>query len=404
MLKWCKEINYDFLTKYVLFIINPFFGFFYALKRLNTKSSYTILFLFCLLFGISFTPSDNYAGDGKHYIERFNNFRSFSENIYYDELNQFLEFDEGKKDFYVETVSFYLGKLTDNYRYVFFIFAFVFTFFMLKSLRYFTSQSNYKLNSYVIILLYIFTINQIFNINGVRFWTAAWIANYLIFLIILENKKVYYPLIFILPFFHGSYWVFIALIVIFQFLRRLDSLNKILFIVSLFVSSLALELAKTNIDLLPGFLKKSFQFYIDDNYIKERNEVGIGFSSIAKFFNNFLVYIINVLIIFLIKIADIIKKNSQNYNLFMFLLVFGAFTNFTMIIPSVGNRFFMLLYPIIAYLWLYYLYDIKYRKVLYLFPILYIFQFKELIDNYIDVTGIYFYISSPFYIIYEYLL
>ena len=52
---WNKEIQSDVSVKVISFLISPFLSFLYSLRRINTKSSYVVFFLFALFYGLCYT-------------------------------------------------------------------------------------------------------------------------------------------------------------------------------------------------------------------------------------------------------------------------------------------------------------------------------------------------------------
>ena len=210
MAVWLKENNRDKSLKIILFLLSPFFSFLYALRRMNTKSSYIVFFLFAVFFGMSFTVS-NVRGidgttDGISYRNAFESYKNVSTSQYYDGLKRFFTFDEGNKDY--DTVAFYVSRITDNYHVMFMFFAAIFAFFQLKTFRFLTTEDNFNNSLVCVLLAFLFTYNQIFNINGMRFWTAAWIGVYSIFQIFLNDNKKYFLLALCTPFFS---WLFLVI-------------------------------------------------------------------------------------------------------------------------------------------------------------------------------------------------
>lgn len=195
MTTWPKENNSDKALKIILFLISPFIAFLYSLRTIKTKSSYVVFFLFCVFFGLSFSVSagkdEHNRADGASYREKFELYKYVSDSEFYNRFNEYFTFEEGAKDYYFDTVAFYVSRVTDNYHIMFMVFAIVFAYFGLKSLRFLTSEPKFDASLSCLILVYLFMINQIFNINGVRFWTAAWIGVYCIFQIFRNgNKKI----------------------------------------------------------------------------------------------------------------------------------------------------------------------------------------------------------------------
>lgn len=121
MATWQKENDTDKAIKVILFIISPFIAFLYSLRTIKTKSSYTVFFLFCVFFGLSFSvslgKSEENRADGASYREKFELYKYVSDSEFYKRFNEYLSFEEGAKDYYFDTVAFYVSRVTDNYHY-----------------------------------------------------------------------------------------------------------------------------------------------------------------------------------------------------------------------------------------------------------------------------------------------
>lgn len=409
MSTWQKENNQDKAIKVILFLVSPFFSFLYSLRNMKTKSSFVVFFLFAVFFGMSFTISEGYNDttglDGAYYRDMFEFAKYDSFRDYMAELDSFFSFNDGKKDYYADTVSFFVSRFSDNYHVMFMVFAIIFAFFSLKSFKILTSEDNFDTSIACFILAYLFMINQIFNINGVRFWTAAWIGVYSILQIFVKDNKHFFPLAFITPFFHGSYWIFIAVLLIAFFLRKFEKFWIVLFFISFFITSFAVDTITSNIDILPPFLAKLATSYTDTDYIKLRNTTGTGYSWVADTFKFIEKFYINLLVFLFIKNSSTIKSNPKTKNLYLFILVWMVFVNFFMYVPSLGVRYVLLAYPLITYVWLMSFKDFKYKNVLYAMPVIFSFHFFGMIYNYYPkVLEPIFYFSNPFYLIYKYLI
>lgn len=405
---WQKENNHDKAIKIILFVFLPFLSFFYSLKRLNTKSSFVVFYLFAILFGMAFTvpisPTAEIGIDGIFYRSSFNEAKLVSELEFIDGLNSFLTFDDGKKDYYFETISYYLTRFTDNYHVMFMVFAMVFAFFGLKSFKFFIEETGPKVTLGVFILAYMFMFNQIFNINGVRFWTAAWIGVYSIFQIFKNGKKQYWLLVLVTPYFHGSFWIFIGVLLLAEFTRRFEKTWVILFVFSFVFSNIAIELLQSYQDALPAFMSGMVNFYTDAERIKLRSEVGTGFSFIPYAFNVLMRLYQALLIFLLVKNSKQIRSNNKTNSLYLFVLVWASVFNFFAFVPSLGIRFNTFIWPLIAYIWLVNFKEVKYKKVLYAMPIVFAWNFFTMLGYYNMVLSLDFYISSPIVLIYNYLI
>lgn len=407
MATWLTESNHDKANKVILFLISPFLAFVYSLKRIKTKSSYVVFFLFSIFFGIAFTVQSGKRGDAYidsvSYRELFEQYKFVSHQEFIKNFKDFLTFSEGKKDYYFDTVAFYVSRITDNYHVMFMVFAAVFAFFSLKTFKFLTSEDNFDASLSCYILAYLFMINQIFNINGMRFWTAAWIAVYAIFQIFKNNNKKYFLLALITPFFHGAYWIYLAVIVIAYFFKNYSKLWILLFFISFFVSNISIDLIYSLTDKLPLFLADMALSYTNPEYVELRR-ASLASSQFAKIFDFLIRFYLNFMVYLFIRNSKTINNNPKTQNLFSFLLVWVTFVNFTMPVPSLGGRFMTLSYPLIAYIWLVNFKGKKYTKILYAMPFVFLFSFYIQLQYYNMVLDPVFYISNPFYLIYKYLL
>lgn len=408
IVNWKKESKVNRINKIFLFILSPFFSLLYSLKSINTKSSFVVVFLFSICFGMAFTVSNirdfNNNNDAVSYRADFEMYCITDGTEFQRGFNDFISFKGENKDYYFDTVAFYVSRITNNYHVMFFVFSIVFAFFQLKSLKYLVLNNNFRISLFCILLVYLFAWNQIVNINGMRFWTAAWIGVYCIFKIFYENKNKNFLLALITPFIHGSFWIFLVMLVVAKFLSKYEKIWIILFIMSIIVSNILLELAQSYSGFIPSFIENEFRHYTDAMYVKQTfDTAGTGLWWVDKVFETLRKLYINALIIILIINRRKILLDINDIRLYRFMLVYTTFSNFGMSIPSFGNRFIILSYSIIAFLWLTSFKGLKYNWIIYLFPIAFFMSIYHQINLYNLVTDVYFYISSPLILIPEYL-
>lgn len=405
---WEKENRTSIANKIVLFIISPFISLLYSLKSINTKSSFVVIFLFSICFGMAFSVSnvrtEKNSADGVSYRSEFEQYCLSNGLEYYYGLSDFLSFNGETKDYYFDTVAFYVSRITNNYHVMFFVFSIVFAFFQLKSLKY-LALNKYFTSSILCLLLFIFfTWNQIFNINGMRFWTAAWIGVFCVFKIFYDKKNKYFFLALVTPFFHGSYWIFIGVICIGMLFSRFEKIWIILFIISMIVSNGLLEFVQNYEGYLPTFLENSVSAYTNADYVYERFEKeGTGFWFVGKIFDAMEKIYINILVLMLIFNKNRSQISKNEIILYRFLLILATFVNFGYSIPSLGGRYVLLSYPLIAFLWLYFFKGKRFNWLIYIFPLVFFMSIYYEILLYASVTDLFFYISSPFILIPQYL-
>lgn len=393
-----KEDVGDIIIKWLLFLVSPFFSLVYSIRRINTWSSFIVFFLFAALFGLAFTADDirGFSSiDAVSYRIAFETYRIDSWAQFVESWRSYLEFlDPTQKDFYTVTLNYIVHLFTDNYHYMFMGAAIVFSFFQLCSLKYLVGNTKVRINYLFLSLLLLFTWNQIFNINGMRFWTCAWIFVFFCFAFFYSNNKKSLILLPFLPIIHTSGFLMILIVVLSIFTSKSQKAWMAFFFISLFVSGLSLVLLRS-VGTLPGVFGLLVEAYSDQQYIDSLGQGQNALGLLILFLNRALI-IVMVFILY--------KKRTQidpKYTRLLFCtIVLTTFANFTMAIPSLGNRFIQLSYPLIAFLWY------KNRSLLgscriivYALPLIWYFDIKRLINHYLEVVDLSFFFSSPFEII-----
>lgn len=371
-------------SKIGLFLLSPILSFIHSLRDINKNSSYLVIFLFSVYFGICFTVgTDRTVGsnDGIYWRTVFETYQGYSLNSFLPELREYFSFDSDYKDFFVESLSFIIGRFTDNYHYFFMIFAVIFAVFQLKSLRFFTENINFTRSFFCYCLLFFFSWNQICNINGCRFWTSAWISIYIAFQVFKNNKRKYLLLSLILPFIHGSFWIIVILYGITYLSCQYDKIWTLIFCLSFVFSSLTLGIMQDNASYLPSFLSH-YLYYIEEDNLQR---VGAYYGG-RTIFENAITIFSNVLILVIVFIRN--KELDVDYKrILVFTLALLSFANFTMPIPSVGNRFLLVSYPLIAYCYLVYCPNGNFQKLAYLIPLLFLYRIYDIIDFYLLIIN-----------------
>jgi len=392
----------DTLIKVILFLISPFVSFLYSLRNIKSKSSYIVFFLFCVFFGMALTIPENYSGDASVYQKRFEYITNYDNTKFLSMLQNYSEFDDGEKDIYFKTTAFIVSRISGNYHTLFCVFAAIFAFFMLKSLRFLTREQEFD-NSFIpFLLVTIFILsNFIFNINGVRFWTASWIGIYSVFQIFINNNKKYFLLACVTPLVHVSFFAFVIILIVGYFTKQYEKFWIFMLFISFILSNIMVNLVSSFGDYLPSFMSNTVSIYTDVDYVKQREEDLVLYARIFSFLRQLM---INIVVLLFIRNRKTISSPTTK-NLYFFLIIFTTFVNFVMPIPSFGGRFLALSLPLIAYIWVIaFKNTMQYRPILYLFIVAFSYHFFLQIRGFFKLTEIDFYIFNPFYIINKYLL
>lgn len=407
MIKNGRENANEMAGKLLLFIIAPFLSFLYSLKSLKSRSTYLIFILFNLLFGLNFTVTNDRSAehnlDGSLYRGVFENYCLGVYSSLSAKWDAYLGFDEEtSKDIYVDIISFIVSRFTSNYHILFLVYAIVFTFFMAHSLKYLLKSKNFKNGSWVCFFLFIlFIYNDIFNINGVRFWTAAWVAVYALFRIYVDKKKVYFALICITPLIHASYILFVLVSAIAVFFNEVAPRLKYLLLVSIFLSPLmVVALQSIDVSSMPAFFGRYMELYASEEALDAYGEKNAStlYYIIKTLFSVVSLLYINFLVLKIVRFSktDLSAKPFSN-----FLVIFAVFCNLTMIIPSVGGRYIVLCYPIIAYLWLNVIGISQLSNWIKVLPLFFLLTFRSKLLQYTLVLDSDFYYMNLFSLIFK---
>ena len=380
----------------ILFLISPVLGLVEAFKDLKNKHARQVLFGFCLCFGICFSVglnrTDN-SNDGISMRQEFEESKNMTADQYESYLSEYFEFDKGAQDIYITSVSYLVGRVTDNYHYFFLVLALVFGFFQLKCLKYFVKEDNFNGSLICIILACLFLWNNIFNINGARFWTASWIGIYCVFKFFYDKKPQYLLLSFITPMIHASFAVFPFIMLLGYITGRFGKLWSVLFVVSWVFSVFASDLhinPFASIEL-PFLIEKKVEAYTDWDYIESMTQ-GTGFYWVSLLFSVMSRHFIDLLILLIaLNIKTVSNKSAKS--VVRMMIVLATMANFGMVIPTFGGRFFSVNIALVAYSFLVTFGDRDYKTLIKILPFVWSMNLFYLAKNTMAVLDLGFLLS-----------
>lgn len=382
------------VNKIILFILNPFISVIVALKNIRDGVSHRILYLWFLVFGIGFCAM-NEAADSFRYVEEFMMESQYTWGRYLQEVKEWATFESNIKDIYTLTVNVLIGKFTSNYHWTYLVYAAVFGFFYIKSLKIFLKHQMVKKEIVFYALLFMFCYsNPIFNINGVRFWTAAWIGVYVALNLFAEKKYRTIPLLILLPLVHGSSVIWVVIMLAAIVLSRFQKVTIGLYLASSFVSAVSyLNILNDYSYMLPQFMQNQIWSYTESEMALERLA---GISEYGAAYADFLIalpgYFQILLSILLILNRKEINQNKEAGILMTVTFALAAITNFLSGIPSMG-RFQAFVIPFLVIVWSMN-HDVlkKYDKIFYVIPILYAYSLLYWYRHMSSVTELYLYV------------
>lgn len=388
--------------KLILSFLYPFGAYIYAFKNIGSKTSLIVLYIFYLFYGWTFTPK-NVAADSYRYAEDFYNAQTqYSRDGIRGIIEEWRNEDEvvdsdTEKDLFVPITNYCLSKMTDNVHFLFLFYAALFGGFMVLSLRYVVTLPTFKNDLAGLALVFIFLFsNPIFNINGIRFFLAGWIATYAVFKIFKEKKYIYLLLLFSTYLIHVAYSIYIVIALIALVASNIKAIVKVLpivFFISFFVSSFAAELINSFESYFPPIIQHLIDSYLSDENIARTGQM---YSAYAKFLNWLPLLLWNVMMMLII-----INKHSElrSNKIYTVVLILLSFSNFMIAVPSVGVRFIQLCVPFVVYLWLQTMTDTKWHKYIKYTPVLYCYILLYWFRNTISISDPFLYLTNSIHLI-----
>lgn len=377
-------------------LINPILGFATALTDVRSKSSYLVFFFVCVLFGVTFTAA-NEAADSFRYVEDFHAFSINAQSQFSNILFKYFEAEGEIKDLFVYLLYYLTHMLVgDNYHVFFFFVSMVFSTFYLWSMSFITDDENYEQTIPFMVLLFWFTYsNPIFNINGVRFWTAAWIAVLITFQVIINRRYWFTLFLPILPLVHTAYSLFIIVAIISWLLRKRTKYILPLFIISLMFSELALQYTDQISNYLPKVYQNMIWSYTESGkaVAKITGEMHKNTPVYAKILTKLPRYFDIICILILIKNQEKIEDEKAR-EMAGFLFIYYTIFNFMCAIPSI-SRYFWIAIPFNVYIWVRSYNTLEqYKGFVMCMPIFYCYNIYFWLLNMVSVSDPVFYFST----------
>lgn len=400
-----QRIDKDRGVNILLSIIYPLGGFLLSWRDLKARSSYWTIFIFFICYGLCFNAVLD-AADSFRYVEDLTTFSTDPTGNFRMVLSDYFSSDSSTKDIFVYAI-FYLTNILSgcNPRVFFMLVAVVFGFFFLKSLKIITGDEAYKNTPFFIILALIFMFsNPVFNINGVRYYTAAWIAVYATFMVLIKNKKQYWLVILCLPLVHGSFYIFWIFFIIAYLSRRFYKVLPYLFFISFFFTDIALQIIPDFSGYLPPFLQKMVFDYTESNEALARMEGGAVQEALYARILMGIPRYFHLLLIFLLVRSRNKFKDETSMEFLGFILGYGSLVNISSMIPSM-IRFWCILIPLYIYLWVHNSHImVRYKKIINYYPLIALYPAFRVFRNIFYTTDPILYFSNSFYIIIKGLL
>jgi hypothetical protein len=347
--------TFDNRSFFLLWVINPFFSTLLLFKKMKAVKSITPILLFSFFFGISFviapgSNSDSHRYSNELYFLNKNpvDFTKYISSVYSE--------DGSKIDVYQPLLTWFVSKFTDDYKWLFAVFAMVFGFFWFQSIAIIRDKLPDKLGGIILIVFILFVfINPIWNINGVRMWTAVNVFFYGLLLLQIKHNKWGLVFIFLSSFIHFSLIIAVVLFLAYAVIPLKKSyIFFSLYLLTFFIGELNLDALKDYFELLPGFAQ-SRKGYLNESLLEGEKLEILQSSLHIRMYHDFLKYLILVITFWIFykvtrRVQSLDLKLLNWYNQALF---FGAFSNLAACVAS-GARFEIItnLLMLSSFLWL----------------------------------------------------
>ncbi len=397
-----KETRINNSKFFLVWLINPFLSAVYLIKNLSNQSAILPFLLISFYFGFSFVVDPSSNADSNRYAQDlvlvFENQPTFYNYIFANYLSE----EGGELDLYQPLLTWFVGQITPDYRWLFSIYSMVFGFFWFKSILLIREKLTDKLNLLpILVLLTIAVINPIWSINGVRMWTAIQIFFYGYLVYSLNKKrKMGWGYMILAMFVHFS--LVFPLLLFFGFnllpFKWLPALF-VFYIGTYFIGELDLDFIRVQFEKLPSFMQ-SRQSYLSEAYIEGLQYRANQSSWHVIWAKSFEQYAFMGMAIWIYIMAR--KRNFKNresvHNILSFTLFFGGIANLLTNVPS-GGRFLVLSHMIIGMVFLFsYIQEVslgswRVFKLPFQFMLLFVIVFQ--IRMGLDYVGVSFFLGNP---------
>ena len=352
---------------YMSVLIYPLWSLFLSFKYFRTSQAKNLFWLFCIFLGMIHTyfPEGNDAADGYRYAQQLIELNQ--KPVIWENFSSSFYEDGAFVDVYQPTITYLLSIVTNNPRWLFLVFALVFGFFYSRNIWFVLERfPKYIGTPLVILMLYYMLICPIWEINGVRMWTALHVFVYgaLPYLFNADKSKIIWCFAALLV--HFSFFLPLIILLLYHFSPKYINFFLIFYLLSFFIKELDLEQIKTFLlSYSPSFL------YTKANYASEQfaQEI-IEANSVLNFYvtgsQTLVRWAITILLFFsCIFGKSIIKNHKPLLNLMCFSLFIYAISNILSLIPSVGRFVYlsqMFAFVSVIFFYIFYM-QIDYRQI-----------------------------------------
>ncbi|MBB3185992.1 EpsG family protein [Microbacter margulisiae] len=326
-----------------LSLLWPFGGLLISIREFRYPYAKNLFWWFCIFFGLTFIVATGpNSADSARYAESL--VKLHQANITsISEVMKGLYSDEGKTlDIYQSLMTFIVSRFTGNPQFLFLSYALVFGFFYSRTLWYVFDKIKGNIRLYLVPIMILYAlVCPIWNINGVRMWTALQIFVYgaLPYLLDGNPKKLYWSVASVL--FHFSFFIPVVILFSFQFLpKKWSTFYFVFFLLTSFIKEINIG-AITNFatNHMPAFLAPRIESYTNSDYIQNQTVADQNLAFHVILANNIAHYFIYIMVIAIwLKGKDVLNNHLRLKQLFNYSLYSYGIAQILALIPS-GGRF-----------------------------------------------------------------
>lgn len=324
----------------ILFFIWPLLALVSAFKNYKGSWGKNILWAFVAFYGFAFAiGAGNQGSDIVRYVEEIEHLHGVEMNMY-DAIQYYQE--SGSIDVLKTFLAVTISRFTGSQAIVTMVYGIIFGFFFSRNIWYVFERLKGRLKPIVLILLIcLFLVIPIWQLNGFRFWTAAHMFIYGLLPYLYEGKKSGFFIASLSILVHYTFLIPVAVLFGYLLMGNRVVIYFVFFVGTFFISEINLEVFNNLIEsYAPEVIQERTTGYRNEEKVESFREGAIE-SQVwyAIWYTRALKWVVmGFLVILFIKGRSYFMKNSAWLRLFSFILLFYGVANLFSSIPS-GGRF-----------------------------------------------------------------
>ncbi|SHE64197.1 EpsG family protein [Psychroflexus salarius] len=323
-----------------MFLFWPLMAVVKAVENFDKPFSKKIIMAFFALYGFCFVIDSRM--DGERYAERLELAYTKPFSSFFDQL---FDLYNTSLDFLQPLITYIISRFTDSHHVLFAVYALIFGFFYLKSIGFVMSKikPSQSLTSKLYIVLLVVLI-PIFNINGFRMWTAAWIFILGALHVVWDRDYKYLLLCVSACFMHFSFLGANVVLVAWIFAGNRPWLYLMMGLVTMTVSEINFQSIQNIAEQISPAFDEKASAYASEQYadkVSEQKAQAVWFMKLSPILLKSILIFNSILLMFKYYKNDRLRK--AEVNILSFSLLFLSYANIVSLVPS-GGRFLSVFY------------------------------------------------------------